>query len=130
MSSLWSVPSEQPKFETLQNPIKTDVLIIGGGIAGIMCAYLLKQAGVDCVLAQEKRKCDGITKNTTAKITAHHGAIFDKMIRRFGAERTRLYYESQQAAVEQYRGMCKNIDCDFEEKDSYVYSLCDRAKME
>lgn len=130
MSSLWSVPSEQPKFETLQNPIKTDVLIIGGGIAGIMCAYLLKQAGVDCVLAEEKRICDGITKTTTAKITAHHGAIFDKMIRRFGAERTRLYYESQQAAVEQYRGMCKNIDCDFEEKDSYVYSLCDRAKME
>ena len=30
----------------------TDVLIVSGGIAGVLCAYKLKNAGVDCMLVE------------------------------------------------------------------------------
>jgi len=121
---------ERPDFETLKSDIKTDVLIIGGGIAGILCGYMLKNAGIDCVIAEADKICSGVTQNTTAKITFQHGLIYDKMISRFGEEYARLYLSSQQAALDKYRELCKKIDCDYKECDAYVYSLGDRRKIE
>ena len=89
-------------FPALSENKSTDVLIIGGGIAGILCAYKLKNSGVDCILAEAGEICGGITKNTTAKITLGHGLIYDKMIRRFGVNKARLYAAAQKRAVEEY----------------------------
>ena len=114
----------------LEGNKSTDVLIIGGGIAGILCAYKLKNAGVDCLLVEATEICGGITRNTTAKITLSHGLIYDKMIRRFGEDKARLYAKVQSQAIKEYEGLCKNIDCDFETRDNYVYSINDREKIE
>ena len=46
MSSLWTENIEMPEFPTLEKDIRTQVLIIGGGMAGVLCAYFLQQAGV------------------------------------------------------------------------------------
>ena len=62
-----------PRFEPLRGNKKTDVLIVGGGIAGLLCAYHLRQAGVDCLLPEAGRICGGVTGNTTAKLTSRHG---------------------------------------------------------
>ena len=53
MDSIWLKTAEKPHFDTLNENKKTDVLIIGGGIAGILCAYKLKNAGVDCMLIKQ-----------------------------------------------------------------------------
>jgi len=90
MASVWSETSELPRFEHLQEDISTDVLIIGGGMAGILCAYMLGQAGVNYVLVEANRIGNGITKNTTAKITVQHGLIFHKLMNKFGIEKTRM----------------------------------------
>ncbi len=130
MESIWEKTIEKPRFDTLKGNKSTDVLIIGGGIAGLLCAYKLKNAGMDCMLAEAAEICGGITKNTTAKITVQHGAIYDKMIKRFGEDKARLYVEAQIKAGEEYARLCKDIDCDYETRDSYVYSLNDRKKIE
>ena len=130
MDSIWLKTAERPHFDKLDGNKKTDVLIIGGGIAGILCAYKLKEAGVDCILVEADEICGGITKNTTAKITLGHGLIYDKMIKRFGVDRARLYLEAQENAIREYSQLCKNIDCDYEVRDNYVYSLKDRNKIE
>ena len=41
MSSLWTENIEMPEFPTLEKDIRTQVLIIGGGMAGVLCAYFL-----------------------------------------------------------------------------------------
>ncbi len=130
MKSAWSDSVSQPEFKNLEGEIKTDVLIIGGGMAGLLCAYFLKQAGVNYVLVEANRIGCGITKNTTAKITSQHGLIYDKLIKNAGIEKAKLYFEVNQIAVQKYREICKNISCNFEEKDSYVYTLNNRAKIE
>ncbi len=130
IESIWEKDSQQVRFEALKENKNTDVLIIGGGIAGILCAYKLKNAGTDCLLVEATEICGGITKNTTAKITLQHGLIYDKMIRRFGVDKARLYAEAQIKACREYARLCKNIDCDYEIRDSYVYSLNDRKKLE
>lgn len=47
MNSVWTDSVDMPYFETLEGEVKTDVLIIGRGITGILCAYFLKEKGVD-----------------------------------------------------------------------------------
>ena len=130
MESLWQKTVELPRFDTLDQDLKTDVLIIGGGIAGLLCAYSLKQAGVDCVLVEAKQICSGITKNTTAKITLQHGLIYDKLIRTFGLTAAKLYLKANWSALELYAELSQTIDCDFQRRDSYVYSIDDTRKLE
>lgn len=125
MKSIWIESVKRPAFKQLKGDATTDVLIIGGGIAGILCAYKLKQAGVDCMLLEADQICSGVTQNTTAKITLQHGLIYHKMIGRFGREKACRYLHAQKIAMEQYRTMCGTIPCDYEEKDAYVYSLDD-----
>lgn len=130
MSSVWSETSKIQNFAHLNKEINTDVLIIGGGMAGILCAYMLAQSGVNYVLVEADTICSGITKNTTAKITSQHGLIYDKLIRQFGIEKARMYLEANEAALEKYRGLFQNINCDFETKDAFVYSLDHKKKVE
>ncbi|MEE1087028.1 MAG: FAD-dependent oxidoreductase [Schaedlerella sp.] len=130
MNSIWSETTVLPEFSPLQEDIKTEVLIIGGGMAGILCAYMLSQAGVDYVLVEADKICSGITKNTTAKITFQHGMIYHKLLDKFGVERARKYLDINQWALKKYRRLCKNIDCDYMEKDAFVYSLNDKKVLE
>ena len=130
MESVWEKNAPHPHFESLKGNKSIDVLIVGGGIAGILCAYRLKNAGVDCMLVEATEICGGITQNTTAKITLQHGLIYDKMIRRFGEKKARLYVEAQTKACKEYARLCENIDCDYETRDNYVYSLTDRKIIE
>ena len=68
MCSIWTENISLPQFKQLNGNKKTDVLIIGGGMAGILSAYFLEKAGVDYALVEGRRICSGITGNTTAKI--------------------------------------------------------------
>lgn len=126
MQSIWETTAQLPQFDALSVDRKTDVLIIGGGITGILCAYLLTQAGTECMLVEQGRLCQGITSCTTAKITSQHGLLYDKLIRRIGVEKAKLYLRANQAALEKYRTLCENIDCNYEETDAFVYSLHDK----
>ena len=40
MQSVWTDSVNFPNFDKLKKDIRTDVLIIGGGITGISCGYL------------------------------------------------------------------------------------------
>ncbi|MBQ6889734.1 MAG: FAD-dependent oxidoreductase [Oscillospiraceae bacterium] len=130
MGSVWHKDAPRVGFEMAKDNISTDVLIVGGGIAGILCAYKLKNAGADCLLAEAAQICGGITQNTTAKITLGHGLLYHKLIKRFGQDKARLYAQAQMDAIREYAGLCQSIDCDFESRDSYVYSINDRKKLE
>ncbi len=127
MESLWN-RVEKPKFENLEGDKACEVLIIGGGICGILCAYELTKAGVDCIVAEKGRIANGVTNATTAKVTSQHGLIYDKILRRYGLERAQMYYQSQRRAFEKIKSLAQSAD--FISCDSVVYSLGDRAAIE
>ncbi|MDM0937223.1 FAD-dependent oxidoreductase [Clostridium perfringens] len=125
MKSVWSESCKFRKREALNKDIKTDVLVIGAGIAGILTAYMLKQKGRDVVLIDAAEIASGNTKNTTAKITSQHDLIYSKLITEFGEEKARQYAKANELAIKKYKEIIedKRIECDFEEKSAYVYSL-------
>lgn len=130
MNSVWNLSAVRPCFDSLSNNINVDVLIIGGGIAGILCARALHDIGADYALIEADKICGGITQNTTAKITIQHGLIYDRLIREFGVKKAKLYYEANSVALNEYRRLGEAIDCDFEECDAHLYSSDNKIKIE
>lgn len=129
-TSLWKEQIKLPEFEKLTGDLKTDVLIIGGGLCGLLCAYRLRNAGVDCVVVESNRIAGGVSGNTTAKITALHGLIYDDLIQKMGFEVAEKYFRANQQAIEEFENMAKGADCDFEKLPAYTYSLKDKEKVE
>ncbi|ALG48144.1 FAD-dependent oxidoreductase [Clostridium perfringens] len=125
MKSVWSESCKFRKREALNKDIKTDVLVIGAGIAGILTAYMLKQNGREVIVIDASEIASGNTKNTTAKITSQHDLIYSKLIAEFGEEKARQYAKANELAIKKYKEIIedKRIECDFEEKPAYVYSL-------
>lgn len=130
MVSLWEDTVYLPQFAALEEDLQTEVLVIGGGMAGILCAHFLREAGVDSTVVEAGRICHGVTGNTTAKITAQHGLLYGKLIHDWGEELAGMYLEANRKAVEDYRELCKDIACGFETRDNYVYSRNAQGKLE
>ena len=128
--SIWTTNVTMPRFPTLEGDTQTDVLIIGGGMAGLLCAWKLHQAGVDHLLIEADRIMGSVSCNTTAKLTSQHGLIYHKLLRRFGPNMARLYWKANEEALEEYRKLAQSIDCDFQNQDNYMYTIDDSGKMQ
>lgn len=122
MEAIWKKTVELPAFGPLEGELDTDVLVVGGGLAGLLCAYRLTLAGVDCTLIERERLCGGATGNTTAKITAQHGLIYGKLLKKFGPEAARGYWEANAQAVVEFRRLAAQMDCDFHDTSHAVYA--------
>lgn len=128
--SLWSSKINLPEFGKIRSDTKTDVLIIGGGICGILCAHLLKQANINYILVEKNKIANGTTGNTTAKITSLHGLIYNRLINSIGTDGAQKYLSANETAIKKYAKLCEKIDCDFQRLPSYTYSITDRNKIE
>ncbi len=129
-TSLWKDGINLPEFEKLQGDLKTDVLVIGGGVCGLLCAYYLKQAGIACAVVEADRIAGGVTGNTTAKITALHGLIYGDLAEKFGFEAAQKYLFANERAIEDFLKIAKEADCDFARQTAYTYSKKDKEKIE
>lgn len=130
MDSLWKTSANLPHFPPLRGEISTGVLVIGGGMAGLLCAYTLKQTGIPCVVAERKTIASGVTGCTTAKITSQHGLIYSRIAKQFGLEAAEGYLQANEAALADLRALCREIPCDFTEQTHCVYSRKDMKILE
>lgn len=130
MESIWYKQVKMPEFPKLCGDLKTDVLIIGGGIAGLLCAWELKSAGVDCVLIEADIICRDTTLNTTAKLTSQHGLIYHKLSGSLGDKRAKRYWQANEAALARMRELAAKFPCGFETKENYIYSRHNRKMLE
>jgi len=64
-------------------------------MAGILTAYFLKQKGINYQLVEATTIANGITKNTTAKITSQHGLIYDSLFSSVGTEKAKMYLQAK-----------------------------------
>lgn len=126
MSSLWQEDTSLPEFPRLDGDAQTDILVIGGGLAGLMTAYELRERGADVMLVEKDRICSATTANTTAKITAQHGLIFHKLLRSYGVERAGQYYRANAEAVERIQHLCRRFETPVVQKNNFVFSASRR----
>ncbi len=132
MESIWMAESEIRKREALSGDLQSEAAVIGAGMAGILTAYYLKQAGLNTVVLEADRIGSGQTKNTTAKITSQHGLIYDRLIRVFGREMAYHYARANEGAIGEYERLIreKKIDCDFVRYSAYLYSQAQELPLQ
>lgn len=111
MKSVWE-DVILPSFPALRGDEKTDVLVVGGGMAGILTAWMLKQQGVDCIVAEQNTIGSGTTRGTTAKLTVQHGLIYHRLLKAGGIERAQMYYEANRWALDQFAALCTGQSAD------------------
>ncbi len=132
MKSIWIETAGSPKKHApLAQNLQVGAAVIGGGMAGILTAYLLGKRGMDCAVLEAAEIGSGQTKGTTAKITSQHGLLYGQLVRQFGADKARQYAHANQQAVTQYRAVVDELDiaCDFIMQDAYLYSLHERDEL-
>ena len=123
MNSIWSETCQIPRRDSLPGDLVCDAAVIGAGMAGILIAAALQQAGCRTVVLEADRIGGGQTRNTTAKITSQHGLIYQNLISTFGRERAGHYAQANEAAVRTYRRLVQEqgISCGWEERSAYLY---------
>lgn len=127
--SIWVDTIEMPSFPKLDKNINIDVLIIGGGITGILCAYELKKRNINAVIVEKRKIGQGITKNATAFITAQHETLYQDIIKEYGASKAKSYLDLNLKAVEKFKELAKIYDIDYEECSSTFFSSTSKEKL-
>lgn len=108
----------------LTDSIKKDVIVIGGGMAGILTAWFLQRKGADVAVVEAAGVGSGQTAHTTAKITWQHGLIYAWLTQKLGPEAAGEYARAGQQAAEDYQQIIQGerIDCDFKRLPAYLYT--------
>ena len=130
MGSIFEVGLKSALYPSLTEDASCDVLVIGGGIAGVLTAFMLKEAGVDCILAEASRIGRKTTANSSAKVTAQHGLIYSELLAKYGKERAAAYLKANSEAIEKFDTLSHRFTCDFERCDSYIYSTTSTKSLD
>lgn len=125
MKSYWiDSMKDKIKFDALNENIRTDICIIGGGLTGITTAYNLSKYKIRTVLIEKDEICKQTSGNSTAKITSQHGLIYKYLTDSKGIDFAKKYYEANENAIRDIKNIIdkENINCDFEFQPSYVFT--------
>ncbi len=125
MESIWKKGIDPGEIRQLKGKLQADVVVIGAGMAGLLTAYLLKEAGRRVVVLEANRVGSGQTGGTTAKITSQHGMIYEYLTKKFGIPKSRQYANANQAAIGEYERIVNMLDisCDFHRCPAFLYAL-------
>lgn len=122
--SYWKDSTKSPRYAQLQDDIEVDVAIIGGGIAGLTAAYLLKRSGLRVAVLEKNALATGTTGGTTGKVTSQHGLFYADLVKRLGKDAAKMYAQANQSAINSIEEIIQReaINCDWRRNDNYIYT--------
>ena len=130
MKSVWQDGDFCPEYPKVTGDLETEVLVIGGGMAGVLCALRLQEAGKQVVLAEANRIGSGITARTTAVLTAQHDYLYQDMAKDFGEVAAKAYLQANLDAVAAFRKLSEKIPCDFEDMPSIQFTSREPQRLQ
>src|SRR6267142_1900548 len=104
-----------PEFPALANDLEVDVAVIGGELTGITTAYLLKKEGAKVALIERQRCAAADTGRTTAHLTYVTDYRLDRLVKTFGCDGAKAFWEGGIAAIDQISDIVRElkVDCEF-----------------
>src|SRR5438093_6772798 len=97
--SIWSDTADIPNPPATSTDLKTDVCIVGAGIAGLTTGYLLSREGVKVVVIDDGPLCGGETGRTTAHLANEIDDSYQELESVHGREGARLAAQSHTEAI-------------------------------
>src|SRR5690606_25092080 len=110
------------EFPSLSGNLETDVVVVGGGIAGLSVAYMLSRAGRKCVVIERNEIGVGHTGLSNAHLADALDGRYFQLQKIYGTENTKLAAQSHTTAIDTIEEIIEreNIDCDFKRLDGYL----------
>jgi glycine/D-amino acid oxidase-like deaminating enzyme len=131
-NATWDEGVEAPHYDALDVDIDADVVVIGGGITGILTAYLLAKEGKRVVLVEKDELCQKATGATTAFVTQLIDSSLSKLSDLYGAQAAPLILRSHQEGGELIERIVKDegIDCEFMRVPNLLCAVSDEEVAE
>jgi glycine/D-amino acid oxidase-like deaminating enzyme len=122
--SFWMKTCPATNFPTLERDLKVDTIILGGGIAGITTATLLKDLGHKVAIIEADRIVKEVTIGTTAKISVAPNMIYCNLIKNMGEIVAQKYANANVLALKKIADIVSNkkIECEFHRTPLYIYT--------
>ncbi|MFJ3583061.1 FAD-dependent oxidoreductase [Streptomyces sp. NPDC090127] len=128
-TSYWMRDTPSPDRPALTGDLSTDVVVVGGGIAGLCTAYELVRAGREVVLLEADRIAGGVSGHTTGKLTALHGLTYARLRDTHGALAASRYAAAQRDALDHVVRLCEEIGIDAERERAPAYTYVTDARQ-
>jgi glycine/D-amino acid oxidase-like deaminating enzyme len=121
--SPWTATVQPLKYKTAEGDEKTDVVIVGGGIAGVTTAYNLTLQDKKVILVEDGYIGSGESGRTTAHLVTSLDDRYYNLERLHGKDGARLAAESHAKAIDFVEDAIRreNINCDFSRLKGYLF---------
>jgi glycine/D-amino acid oxidase-like deaminating enzyme len=118
-------PLPKRKYPKHRGALTVEVVIVGGGITGAICAYVFSNAGISVALLESKDIGRGSTVASTALLMQEPDRDFADLARRFGGPATRRIWMALARATADLTRTIRalKIDCDLRARDSVYYTI-------
>ena len=128
-SSVYWFGPRTSQLEPLDKDITTDVVVVGGGIAGLTCAQALCERGIDVTIIEQAFCGAGASGKSSGFITPDSELELSDLARMYGPSRGRELWEFARSGVERIRATIADlaIDCDYQVQDSLFVARSARA---
>ncbi|MBH5320010.1 FAD-binding oxidoreductase [Paenibacillus sp. GSMTC-2017] len=102
---------------SLKENIKTTVAIVGGGMSGVTCAYVLASGGMDVVLIERGKIAEGSTSANTGLLQFCNDVMLVDLIKQIGRGPAETFYTHCKKAVEQLAAVAQSLPVDVGYRD-------------
>ena len=120
MKTIWD-NIKLENYPPLNKDLDTEVLVIGGGICGVLCAYRLSKAGKKVVLIEKDRLASKRSGKTTAVATALQDIYYSDLRKKLGANKAKMFLDANIEAINEYKRLASIYNFDCEKCKSYKY---------
>ena len=120
--SLWMADAEAIAAPPMEVDSSCEVLVVGGGIAGLSAAYEAARCGRQVMLIDRGPVGRGMTARTTAHLASESDDWNYELVKALGTDEARTNYESQVAAINRIETICSDegIEADFRRLQAFM----------
>ncbi len=125
----WTNDTKIPELPRLEGSASADVAIIGGGLAGITCAYFLAKSGKSVIVVDKGMLSQSVTACTTAFLTRSLDTDTADLKKIFGGAYKSIL-RSHEGAIDTVERIIQEekIECGFARVPNYYVALTKRSK--
>ena len=123
----WYLKKDKPR--TLEHDISTEVLVIGGGMAGLSAAQKFKERGLKVVLIEQSYCGAGASGKSSGFVTPDAEISFHEFIKKYGEVEAKKIWELVNSGVNLIRNniITHQLSCDYQTQDTLIVANSHRA---